>query len=437
MEAIDFLYNLAKKDGFNGSLDKFIDLANSDENVFKKVYEYAKSTGYNKSEEDFLNVIGGDKNKKKYGKRKDVTIDPGYLEDYRTVSTGSEEYRSAYNEGRVMPVDEEGMPVQVSSEVTVTADKPEWMVKKESNPALAYIPNDVWYEKVVKPYADTFDPMRRDVVKELVDLYSSKAFRKKWEKEKYMSNKMGDDVTDDVIDERIMRLKKTPGKFDSELEKEAEALGMMSSEIDFDKIKKGDKKIPLKTSVRVSDDKNRTTEENISTIREEYVHAEHQKEAVESKDLLTEGRRNITKYARHINKKYNQSKIDYLNKDTEAYAKKRAAELWLADQGKITPGEFADDSHYEYLLQNYENLPNSVKHFIMITTGDDEDKIKDLSEMAKAKAFEDKHNAKGGSKINVWTSEFNKRTEKFKKAFKAFMNEVAAADKTDKNKNIV
>lgn len=470
-KGLETIYNWAKSTGYERSIDDFYNLISTNKDAFNRVYGYAKETGYERDENAFAGLIGlqeaaqqempatetaqsqqqtayqsdinrslmpmtegttvrdlepeepgQGKPKVKYGKKQDVIIKEG--EEERTISTDSPEYRKAYEEGRVMNLDEEGMPYRESTKpVEVIESKPTWIKDKEKMskviPALKDIPNDVYYETIVKPFKSDIDAVREDTTKELIDIYSSEGYSNKLRNELEKSG-VTDKKVQDVLLNRVVRLITTPIEYENLKEGER---GQMTLK-EFNDSSNPFNPYPSSTDIKLSSELKKEKEENKkSTAVEEYEHASHKLPKYEENKY-----QNITPYAEQINEKYNKSKESYLRKPSEAIAKKRATEVYLINKGLLSPGGFADDSHYDYLLANYDNLPNNVKQFLMITTGD-KTNFDELSNKAKLKLEEEKYNKSSKNKIEVHSKDFNNKTQDFKKSFKAFMNEIAMNDK--------
>lgn len=473
-KGLETLYNWAKSTGYERSIDDFYNLISTNKDAFNRVYGYAKETGYERDENAFAGLIGlqeaaqqempatetaqsqqqtayqsdinrslmpmtegttvrelepeepgQGKPKVKYGKKQDVIIKEG--EEERTISTDSPEYRKAYEEGRVMNLDEEGMPYRESTKpVEVIESKPTWIKDKEKMskviPALKDIPNDVYYETIVKPFKSDIDAVREDTTKELLDIYSSEGYSNKLRNELEKSG-VTDKKVQDVLLNRVVRLITTPIEYENLKEGER---GQMTAKTSKDESNPFSPYLSS-TDIKLSSElKKGNLENKKSTSIEEYEHASHISPKINIKE--EEKSYNITPYAKQINKKYNKSDTEYLRDDTEAIAKKRATEVYLINKGLLSPGGFADDSHYDYLLANYDNLPKNVKQFLMITTGD-KTNFGELSNKAKLKLEEEKYNKSSKNKIEVHSKEFNKQTQDFKKSFKAFMNEIAMNDR--------
>lgn len=463
-KALETLYNWAKSTGYEKSIDDFHNLISTNKDALDSVYKYAKDTGYQNDLNAFTNLVGlkqsqetptekkslyesdinrnlmpitentiirevepeetePGKVKKKYGKKQNVRIKEGNEE--RVISTDSSEYRKAYEEKSVMSLDEEGVPYQKSSEgVEVVGEKPDWLRQKEMIPGLDNIPNDIYYETIVKPLKTDIDALKNDTKSELMSIYTSKGYIDKLKNEIKKSG-IKDKNVQDVITNRVIRLLTTPMEYDA-LEE-----GTRGEMTYSNKSNKLNSFYESPTDIKISSElKNEKLENKKSTAVEEYEHASHKIPKYKKGDY-----ENITPYAKQINQKYNRSNVDYLKIPSEAISKKRATEVYLINKGLLSPGGFVDDSHYDYLLANYDKLPNNVKQFITITSGDEID-FDNLSNQAKLKLQEDKYNKNNQDKINVHTKDFNKKTQDFKKSFKAFMNEIAMNDRQQETKKI-
>lgn len=63
-EALKTLHSLAGQEGYNGSLDEFVQLMQTDSDALGTMYGVAQNQGYNDSLEDFQTLIGQKKKKK-------------------------------------------------------------------------------------------------------------------------------------------------------------------------------------------------------------------------------------------------------------------------------------------------------------------------------------------------------------------------------------
>ena len=73
-EALNDAYQHFVSTGYNGTIQNFYDLINSDENALKDSYKNFTKTGYNGSVADFSNLMG-------LGKAQDSTVDPTMSQD--------------------------------------------------------------------------------------------------------------------------------------------------------------------------------------------------------------------------------------------------------------------------------------------------------------------------------------------------------------------
>ena len=65
-QAIQQLYRLAKQDGYNNSLNDFIELIHTNPNAFNQMYTLAKKDGYRKDKSEFATLVGTDATKPEF-----------------------------------------------------------------------------------------------------------------------------------------------------------------------------------------------------------------------------------------------------------------------------------------------------------------------------------------------------------------------------------
>jgi hypothetical protein len=477
-KALDILYNWAKSTGYQNSPDDFYNLISTNKDAFNRVYKHAKETGYQNNENTFASLVGlqeaarqempatkiaqsqqqityqsdinkglmpmtestivrdiepeepaPGKPKKKYGKKQDVRIEgvdkDGYYEEQK-ISTDSPEYRKAYEEGRILPLDEDGMPyIQSTKSAEVIDKKPTWLKQKEANekliPALKNIPNDVYYETIVKPAMPNIDAVRDDTRNELLDIYKSEGYTNKLRNEIEKSG-ITDKKLQDVLLNRVVRLVTTPMEYRS-VAFGKNTLGEMIAAPFKLATPNPFNPYDSETNIYLNEKHREIKNDPKYTAIEEYEHASHILPSIKGEKIY-----NITPYAEQIIEKYNRAKDEYLRDPSEVIAKKRAAEVYLINKGLLSPGGFVDDSHYDYLLSNFDLLPTNVQQFLMISSGENADFFK-LKEEAKLKLREDEDNKERKSKMDFHTKDYNKKTQDFKKSFKAIMNEIAMNNK--------
>jgi hypothetical protein len=480
-KALDILYNWAKSTGYQKSPDDFYNLISTNKDAFNRVYNYAKETGYERDENAFAGLVGLQeaaqqempatetaqsqqqtayqsdinkglmpmtesttvrdiepeepalgKPKKKYGKKQDVRIEgvdkDGYYEEQK-ISTDSPEYRKAYEEGRILPLDEEGMPyIQSTKSVEVIDKKPTWVKQKEANekliPALKNIPNDVYYETIVKPAMSNIDAVRDDTRNELLAIYNSEGYINKLRNEIEKSG-ITDKKLQDVLLNRVVRLVTTPMEYRS-VAFDKNTLGEMTAAPFRFATPNPFSPYDSETEIALNKKHQEIKNDPKYTAIEEYEHASHILPSIKGEKKLTPY--NITPYAEQIIEKYNRAKDEYLREPTEVIAKKRATEVYLINKGLLSPGGFVDDSHYDYLLSNFDLLPNNIQQFLMISSGENADFF-ELKKEAELKLREDEYNKERESKMDFHTKDYNKKTQDFKKSFKAIMNEIAMNNK--------
>jgi hypothetical protein len=315
--------------------------------------------------------------------------------------------------------------IQSTKSAEVIDKKPTWLKQKEANekliPALKNIPNDVYYETIVKPAMPNIDAVRDDTRNELLDIYKSEGYTNKLRNEIEKSG-ITDKKLQDVLLNRVVRLVTTPMEYRS-VAFGKNTLGEMIAAPFKLATPNPFNPYDSETNIYLNEKHREIKNDPKYTAIEEYEHASHILPSIKGEKIY-----NITPYAEQIIEKYNRAKDEYLRDPSEVIAKKRAAEVYLINKGLLSPGGFVDDSHYDYLLSNFDLLPTNVQQFLMISSGENADFFK-LKEEAKLKLREDEDNKERKSKMDFHTKDYNKKTQDFKKSFKAIMNEIAMNNK--------
>jgi hypothetical protein len=210
-------------------------------------------------------------------------------------------------------------------------------------------------------------------------IYTSPGYKRKVENELEKSG-IVDKTADDIISERLYRVKNTQMKNMSESDRNYKtAYGYMHPMIYG----------PLITNpgIRMRTDRVNTEPYNyFSTGIEELEHASHVKRNMFYNMFNSESSLNITPEAKRIfdlhapasskeSTRYDEDDSylkklltkPYLKQYTENMAKKRASEVYLINKGLLNPGENVNENHYKYLLENYNYLPSNVRSAIDMT----------------------------------------------------------------------
>lgn len=295
--------------------------------------------------------------------------------DGKEYNINSPEYRTLYNQGVITPLDSEGIPTNYSSE-----------------------------EVVVRP-VDINQKFENDARQALIDIYNSPGYKRKLQNEINQSGYFFPKSTyNKTLKEREQRVSNTPiywkNKQDDKLLNNAKGymsplhqkivmnndffsnyntinknidnhdyINDLKNSIAKDDINYGDADIVIKKPIGELI----IEHSPFSTLIEELEHSSHHsklKPAAYKNSIYSDSNVNITPYAKKILKENNISNWNYLNIPTEGIAKKRAAEVFLIKNNLLKPGEEVNDSHYDYLINNYNRLPDNVKHLLQITTGD-------------------------------------------------------------------
>lgn len=137
----------------------------------------------------------------------------------------------------------------------------------------------------------------------------------------------------------------------------------------------------------------------LSTMVEELEHYSHYPNVGE-RNLFNDFAHNILPYEANIIKKYNTALQNYndkyLSDNSETLAKKRATEVYLIKNKLLKPGEKVTGDHYNYLKENYFDLPNNVQQFIDLSLPTKEEESiykkedeKDYDEFLKKELLDD------------------------------------------------
>jgi hypothetical protein len=210
-------------------------------------------------------------------------------------------------------------------------------------------------------------------------IYTSPGYKRKVENELEKSG-IVDKTADDIISERLYRVKNTQMKNMSESDRNYEtAYGYMQPMTYGPFI--------ASPGITMRTDRVNTQPYNyFSTGIEELEHAAHVKRNRFYNMFNTESSENITPEAKRIfdlhapasSKESTQYDLDdsyfkkllrkpYLKLYTENMAKKRASEVYLINKGLLNPGENVNENHYKYLIENYDYLPSNVRSAIDMT----------------------------------------------------------------------
>jgi len=213
-------------------------------------------------------------------------------------------------------------------------------------------------------------------------------------------------------------------------------------------VAKGNMLYPNATEIEISKKALKNEREGYYTSAEEFEHASHITDLKSKKE--NQSYYNITPYAQKIIDEnnlvdklpYDETDKKYLKDYSEVIAKKRATELFLINNGQLGPGENVDQNHFNFLIENYDRLPNNVQQFLMISTGMPSERLQEESSTIKGvkteEAAEEKINKEGlgVEPINKSRTHYKQNLLPVLENFKTLMNKIAAVDKKGKTFDI-
>lgn len=379
--------------------------------------------------------------------------------DGKEINIDSNEYRRMYESGNLMNVDKDGIPIRWSDEeAVVTAQMTDEERQKRKNAEMwksggynipsAQIQNsELSSISRTIPSAYNIEHLKGNAVNRLSDIYSSPGYKRKLENEILESKKLrsqspytsnyGEGLgkkllytdndfrsAEEIIDERIRRVKNTP-MYNMGIDDESynDAAGVMSANLQSLYLPNTyyvNPKIKVRTNLYGN-----TPEDYRSTLVEELEHASHFPYGY-FKNPDKYSVLNITPYAKKIfdeNTPANRNPYGdrkYLKMYSENMAKKRAAENYLIDQGLLKPGENVDESHYKYLIDNFDDLPDNVQDIINMTNESKtlfNNTSNDINEIM-IKLYQNDNSEKSKKELK----EALKKKENYNKSIKNFIN---------------
>jgi hypothetical protein len=373
LEVIDFLYDIALKDGLDRPKEDFIEIIKSDGEAFSRVYDYAVNTGYEGDLESFNSLLFSGKNQ-------------------------------PISQSGLMPVNEK---VSIRE---VQGDDGKLKIKGQNIES----PSDDTKLKV-RPPVDP--PKYLTTADEVINLiYGSEGFKKRLENELIESKKIDDSeidkayytgdkyTADDLIKIKKQRISTTPvtevfnddeysnddeyegGFMRRSLPEEFQGMKEWGSREEFQKAydEFWAKKHPINTEIQINPDNFKKAPLKTNDYPSEDYRSDLMAVSVEEKEhsshvpLTTAGGGDreynslITPYIAKLADDNIVINSDYLKDPTEVVAKKRASEVNLMGRGLLKAGEEVTEEHFKELL-NSDDLPFNVTQLLMGVSGVDYD----------------------------------------------------------------
>jgi hypothetical protein len=447
-KAVDYLYEYARGQGYQNPKENFVSLIQTNDEAFNKLYESAKNSGYGNDINAFGLLLG------RTPKEQTTTVkevpppqEPPKNFIARLLRAKSvdpqNKYRSSIGEALPSnaPAAGELQGEYVTEDVKVTENAPDWLKTKRMFDPFNLIPNNVYYNSVVanKENSDKFDANQQDVVKDLLAIYGSEGYQSKLKNEVEQSKSIGYNTTGGedksaagITLNRVGRVATTPVELKDISTGER---GRMKAYVD------GNMLYPNATEIEISKKALKNEREGYYTSAEELEHASHIKDS----KIKNQSSYNITPYAQKIIDEnnlvdklpYDETDKKYLKDYSEVIAKKRATELFLINNGQLGPGKNVDQKHFNFLIENYDRLPNNVQQFLMISTGMPSERLQEESSTIKGVKTEEAAEKKiekeglGVEPINKSRTHYKQNLLPVLENFKTLMNKIAAVDKKD------
>jgi len=463
-KAVDYLYEYAKGQGYQNPKENFISLIQTNDEAFNKLYESAKSSGYGND----INVFGllvGRTPKEQTTVVKEVSPPQEPPKNFiarllRAKSVDPQnKYRSSIGEALPpnAPAAGELQGEYITEDVKVVENAPDWLKTKRMVDPFNLIPNNVYYNSVVanKEKSTKFDANQQDVVKDLLAIYGSEGYQSKLRNEVEQSKRIGYNTTGDYSGDKTKEYRpgeesKTASGITLNRVGRVTTTPVELKDISTDErgkmkayVAKGNMLYPNATEIEISKKALKNEREGYYTSAEELEHASHITDLKSKKE--NQSYYNITPYAQKIIDEnnlvdklpYDETDKKYLKDYSEVIAKKRATELFLINNGQLGPGKNVNQNHFNFLIENYDRLPNNVQQFLMISTGMPNERLQEESNTIKGlkteEASEQKIKKEGLriKPINKSKTHYIENLLPVLENFKTLMNKIAVADKED------
>jgi hypothetical protein len=349
-DAVEFLYNIATKDGFDGPIDEFLSVINKNPEAFDRVYTYAKATGFNGNSGALKSIIFPS----------DSAASP---------TTGGESSGPSLPDDGLLPVQS---IIQVrdlpANDGKMKVQKSTSELLQESNALLKAIYESEGYKRKLANEVEQSKSMdlsggsSRTIGGEKTAAYDEEAMTY----ENIYKSRLGglqtqwfpySENTKDVNSDAYMKPVKDYADDGSGFSvkkaiyynpKSMEAEGS-SEKMDI-RVHEPEHSSNYFDSVRTMPDDNKS----------EFWSYEMQNITPYAKGVIDE---NVDPNVSHPNKATSK---DYLKTYTEIMARKRVTEAYLINNNLIKPGEEVTDEHFEYMLKDSAGRPGGVDEFMRI-----------------------------------------------------------------------